>query len=254
MAGTYELLVAEAERAAFSGWDFAWLRPRYVEPLPPWDYASELRGAMRDLGNMLDMGTGGGEVLASLAPLPALTVATEAWAPNLAVARGRLGPLGVGVVHVSESRLPFGPESFDLVANRHEEFEPGELFRVIRKGGTFITQQVGGLNNDEINQALQVPLHGAVSHPFPGWSLAEAERELQRAGFAVVRGLEATWPSYFYDVGAVVYFLKHAPWEIPDFDTKLYGEPLRELHRRIQRDGALKVTTSRFFVVARKQG
>jgi len=60
--------------------------------------------------------------------------------------------------------------------------------------------------------------------------------------------MEETYPSYFNDVGAVVYFLKHAPWEIPDFDTKKYHGPLFELHNRIIREGRLKVTTSRFYM------
>jgi len=199
------------------------------------------------------MGTGGGELLSSLAPLPTRTAATEAWLPNLEVARSRLSPLGVEVVHVeSEAHLPFGPELFDLVINRHESFEPGELSRVTRRGGVFLTQQVGGMSTDEINLALQLPIHGSVTHPYPDWGLSKATSILKQAGFTIEEQLEATYPSHFYDVGAVVYLLKHAPSEIPDFDTKLYERPLRELHNRILREGELKVTTIRFLIRARK--
>ena len=45
------------------------------------------------------MGTGGGERLSRLPCRPALTVATEAWAPNVAVAARRLAALGIPVVH-----------------------------------------------------------------------------------------------------------------------------------------------------------
>ena len=46
----------------------------------------------------LDIETGGGEVLATVARPPALLVATEGWRPNVEVARARLRPLGVQVV------------------------------------------------------------------------------------------------------------------------------------------------------------
>jgi SAM-dependent methyltransferase len=248
---SYEKLVSEAESASFSGWDFSRMKGRYSEPEPPWNYGVKVKAAVKEVKTMLDMGTGGGEVLSSLGPLPSETYATECWGPNVEVARRRLEPLGVKVVKVeSEEHLPFDSDFFELVVNRHEEFTAGEVFRVIKPGGVFITQQVGGMNTDELNQLLQKRIHGEVTHPNPTWSLANAKTQLKDAGFAIAEGLEATYPSFFFDVGAVVYFLKHAPWEMPDFDTKKYQEPLRELHLKIAREGRLAVTTSRFFVKA----
>ena len=67
---------------------------------------------------MLDMGTGGGEFLSSLAPLPDQTWATEAFLPNLPLAKARLELLGIQVVHVdSDFELPFVDEEFYLVIN-----------------------------------------------------------------------------------------------------------------------------------------
>ena len=219
----------------------------------PWNCREKVKTEMNGVKTMLDMGTGGGEVLSSLQPLPRSTYATESWLPNIEVARRRLEPLGARVVHVeSENHLPFDDTYFDLVINRHEDFSAREVHRVVRPGGVFITQQVGCLNTDELNQLLQKRIHGTVSHPNPAWSLSRAAAELKNAGFRVAEELESTYPSFFSDVGAVVYFLKHAPWEIPDFDTEKYREPLRELHEKITREGKLKVTTSRFYVKATK--
>jgi hypothetical protein len=68
---------------------------------------------------LLDIDTGGGEVLASLQPLPATTVATEGWEPNLPVARDRLAPFGVDVRrHDGTDPLPARDGEFDLVLNR----------------------------------------------------------------------------------------------------------------------------------------
>ena len=102
---SYEELEAEALAAPFSGWDFSWLgRRSSTEPLP-WSYRREVAryaGSAGSAAAMLDMGTGGGEVLSRLwpllAPRPTRTVATEAWPPNVPVAAARLRPLGIPVV------------------------------------------------------------------------------------------------------------------------------------------------------------
>ena len=244
--------MGEAESQSFSGWDFSYLKGRFDEGKPSWDYRQKVKSAMIGVERMLDIGTGGGEVLASLQPLPSNTYATETWAPNVEVARIALEPLGARVAEVaSEEHLPFESSYFDLVIDRHEEFWPVEVYRILRPGGVFITQQVE-LNTDELNQLLQNEIHGTVAHPNPSWSLAETTSQLRNREFRIVEEMEETYPSYFNDVGALVYFLKHAPWEIPDFDTKKYHVPLFELHKRITREGRLEVTTSSFYIEALK--
>ena len=57
----------------------------------------------------LDIETGGGEVLATVAPPHRpLLVATEGWLPNVVVGRHALRPLGARVVAVADApTLPF---------------------------------------------------------------------------------------------------------------------------------------------------
>jgi SAM-dependent methyltransferase len=114
--------------------------------------------------------------------------ATEAYPPNLPVAAARLGPLGVRVVAVEEdARLPLPDAHFDLVINRHESFDPHEVRRILKPGGRFITQQVGGQDNVELNQALQE----TVTLSYGAWNAAEAVRQLRDAGLAVLDEREA---------------------------------------------------------------
>lgn len=87
-------LLEEAARTPFRGWDFSWLSDRIsVEP-PPWSFDDVVAGLIVHAGDMLDMGTGGGEWLISLPRRPPRTVATEAWKPNVPIAADRLLPLG----------------------------------------------------------------------------------------------------------------------------------------------------------------
>jgi hypothetical protein len=50
---------------------------RYGADEPDWSYEATAREILAEAGSALDMGTGEGGILASLAPLPKLTVAYE---------------------------------------------------------------------------------------------------------------------------------------------------------------------------------
>lgn len=243
----------------FSGWDFSYLKDRRVEfhTSLPWDYSAAVLPAMRDAESMLDMGTGGGERLASLAelqPLPLYTFATEGYVPNIPLARLRLEPLGVTVVAIDDDEhLPFADERFELIINRHASYAPREVRRIIKPGHRFITQQMG----DQTNRRLHELLDYAPKDTFytgaeqrPTWNLAYAVRELQDAGWQIVEQQEAFYPTRYYDVGAIVYYLKAIPWEIPDFSIEKYFDRLVEIDRLIKRDGYVDVQVHQFFIVA----
>ncbi|MFE0147570.1 class I SAM-dependent methyltransferase [Nonomuraea sp. NPDC059007] len=244
----YDELIAQALTMPFEGWDFGVLRGRMVEDSAalPWDYVELVRGRLPYTGTLLDLGTGGGELLASLAPLPARTAATEGYAPNVPVARKRLEPLGVEVVEVGDDdRLPLPDGSFELIVSRHESYDPAELRRVLKPGGTFITQQVGGQDLAEINRVL-----GAPGHEYTEWDLAVAVEELAAEGFEVSWRDEALVTSTFHDIGALVLFLRITPWHVPDFDIIRYGDRLRELHDQMRTGHPLTATAHRFALTA----
>jgi SAM-dependent methyltransferase len=206
---------------------------------------------MPEANSMMDLGTGGGELLASLAPLPPDTHATESYSPNQAIARARLAPLGV-TLHTTEEdapRLPFPDERFDLVISRHDSYDPLEIYRVLKKGGGFITQQVGGLDNLELNQVLEKE----ISYPFTDCSLAKDLTGLYDAGFLITRAEKAALRSVFKDIGAVVYYLKAIPWQVPGFSPSSHAEGLIRLHNIIERQGEFLATAHRFMIVARKE-
>lgn len=242
----FDELVSKAERQPFSGWDFSYLEGRYVEEKLPWDYRKVVLARMRKVHSMLDLGTGGGEFLSSLGTLPRKTFATEAYQPNVAVARKRLNPLGVTVVEVtSEANLPFEDDHFDLVIDRHESFSPTELFRIMKPGSAFVTQQVGSGNDREIAE-----LFGAESSSV--WSLEGRVAELQNAGFRTIRTADTIRKARFHDVGALVYHLKAVPWDVPDFSVDKYRNQLIRVHRLIKNEGTFEVTIHRCLIEALK--
>ena len=246
----YHQLISEAQSAAFSGWDFSWLDGRMLQEEPPWDYPCIVRGYFEKVQSLLDMGTGGGELLASLAPLPADTHATETYPPNQEIAQQTLSPLGVIVHKLNEkSSLPFPANRFDLVINRHDDYDPMDVLRILKPDGTFITQQVGGLDNLELNQVLEdVP-----SFPYLDWSLTSALTKLYEADFKVIQAEKAALKSTFMDIGAVLYYLKAIPWQIPGFNLKTDANRLVQLHNIIERQGKFVATAHRFLIIAQKK-
>jgi hypothetical protein len=241
----YEALVAEALDAAFRGWDFSWLKGRAAGGDPSWSYWDRARHLIAKADHLLDIDTGGGEGLAGLGPLPAHTVASEGWNPNVQVARERLGPLGVEVRFHDGDRLPVGEGEFDLVINRHGSLDAGEIRRAVVAGGVLLTQQVGSRNAWELNEAL-----GAVDGDVDPWSLEVAVARLERTGFAVLDAREEFPEHVFSDIGAVVYQLRAVPWQVPGFDPKRYDRQLRALDARIRADGQLIVHDHRFLIEA----
>ncbi|MEU6715423.1 class I SAM-dependent methyltransferase [Nonomuraea sp. NPDC046802] len=238
----YDELIRDALATPFEGWDFGVFLGRMTDDADlPWDYEALVRERLPAASSLLDLGTGGGELLASLAPLPSRTAATEGHPPNLPVARARLAPLGVEVVAAGDT-LPFPDGSFELVVNRHTSYDPCEVRRVLADGGTFLTQQVAGRDLEEINQVL-----GGPPHEGRDWDLDSACAELD-----VVWRQEATYTTTFHDVGALVLFLRVISWQVPDFDVDRYADRLRALHADMERGRPLRATARRFALLARR--
>jgi SAM-dependent methyltransferase len=246
---SYEQLVEEALAQKFSGWDFSWLDGRYYESETFWNYRQLVLDRMRLVSTILDMGTGGGEFLASLPDLPLQTFATEYYPPNIPIATQRLTPLGVQVVPLNEEHiLPFQNEMFDLIINRHEFFDVSEVRRILKPGGIFLTQQVGPRNCVQLNQFLGAPLDPEIAN----WTLTKELETFKVDGFEVLKNHEQVLESNFYDIGAVVFYLKIIEWQIEDFSVEKYNQRLRDMHWLIEQQGAFYATEHRFLIEAKK--
>lgn len=238
-----------AHARPFTGWDFSVFGDRRVtvRPLQTWDYTARVLAAANRADRMLDMDTGGGEKLAALPRRPHSTVATEGYAPNLALARQRLGPLGVPVLEVRDAaRLPFAEGTFDLVTNRHGAYVGAEVARVLRPGGVLLTQQVGAQANRRLHELLSD--HAPANYD----GFDEAVQELETAGLHVEERREEFPIVRYADVEAIVYYLKAVPWEVPDFTVDRYFDRLLAMHALIQAEGHLDIGFHQWFVVARK--
>jgi SAM-dependent methyltransferase len=197
---------------------------------------------------MLDLQTGGGEMLARLPHLPALVVATEGYAPNVAIAGCRLLPRDAYVVAAQDDQLPFSNEVFDLVTSRHPIATWwDEIFRVLQPGGTYLSQQVGPNSVRELSEFMLGRLPPSNSRD-PQLARVAA----QTAGLVVEDLRQERLRTVFNDVGAVVYFLRLVIWIVPGFTVQGYHGKLHALHDQIERSGPFVSYAHRFLIEARK--
>jgi hypothetical protein len=256
-------LLAEAEARPFTGWDFSPYRDR-TTITPPWDYTQMVVDLARESPDLLDMGTGGGEWLAALPLHPPLTVASEAWPPNVALAARTLRPLG-GVLVQDEGardndeqlvsqprgRLPYRGGAFHLVVNRHEAFVGAEVARVLAPGGTFLTQQVDNGNLDDCFTLLGRPV---PPPPTASW-LPLAVAQVRAAGLTVEDARVGVETYGFADVGAFAWYLKavgplHDDWATFSIDS--YRDAFARLDADLRAGGRLEIRQRRLVVRARR--
>jgi hypothetical protein len=58
----------------------------------------------------------------------------------------------------------------------------------------------------------------------------------------------------FFDVGAVIYFLRKLSWIVGDFTVSKYRDQLLRLHQQIEAEGSFVTHTSRVLIDVRKPG
>ncbi len=157
---------------------------------------------------------------------------------------------GVRVVAVADApALPFAASSFDLVVSRHPVVVLwGEIARVLRPGGTYLSQQIGAGTNCELTDFMMGPQPVNRSR-----SAARARAGAESAGLEVVDLRQCALRVEFFDVGAVVHFLRKVPWTVPGFTPEAYARALRRLHERIEREGPFVSTARRLLVEARRR-
>jgi SAM-dependent methyltransferase len=246
---SFDHLIEEALTTPFSGWDFSAIGERWKTTRPSWDYLALARLQLQGITSMLDQDTGGGELFTSLAPFPPYTWVSENYPPNIPIAKTRLEPLGVKLISdYTISSIPLPASSLDLVLNRHGGYSESELFRLLKPGGTFLTQQVGGQNNIRLNELLQ----DHVKFKYSYWTKNVIARLLVDAGFELLTIKEEFPVAEFTDIGAVVFCLRIISWQITDFSVEKYRNKLYVIHTDILAHGPLQVREHRILVEARK--
>ncbi|MHC5374024.1 class I SAM-dependent methyltransferase [Enterococcus sp. LJL120] len=242
-------LKAQAKQKNFSGWDFSAIEAEYTQEANPWNYQKIVQKFLQPELQLLDMGTGGGELLKSFNHPPKNTAVTEGWPKNYQLLLEKLDPQGVAVKFVKEDdKLNFPDQHFDLVINSHESFDLKEVKRVLKPGGNFISQQVGDLNGLTLTSRL---IPNFQKKQFD-WHLATVKEQLKGENFQLLFADEAYPWQKFYTMEALIYYALTISWEFPNFSVENNLQELLYLEEELNQKGFIANLEHRFIFVAVK--
>lgn len=251
---TFDDEITEGLAVPTDGWDFSWFTGRATEERPGWGYVRLCGERLGRVDAVLDVDTGGGEVFAEAlglaAHVPGVVRATEAWAPNHELASTALAPFDgvVTLVDDGATSLPFDDGAFGLVVSRHPvSFPYAEAARLLAPGGTLLVQEVGAGSNRALYEFLMGPQEDQDAR-----YLDRLRTRVADAGLDLVRLDDALTRVEFFDLAAVVHFLRKVLWTVPDFSVDRYKDRLRALYDHIAERGSFVCHSRRTLVEARR--
>ncbi len=233
-----------------NGWDFSQLQVSVNGT--DWEFNEEVIKRCNKTKILLDIGTGGGENLSSLAPSVLLAVGIDSSNGMIDSAIENLKKMKLAnlrFVKMDSENLVFPRDFFDVVSSRHAPFDSNEVARVLKSGGVFLTQQVS--EDDKLN----------IKNTFGrGQSFGEADgtlkekyiQELKAAGFSEVQAFEYDAKEYYQRPEDLLFLLQHTPI-IPDFGKEM--DDLRLFDVFIKENQTAKgicTNSKRFLLIATK--
>src|SRR3712207_1953598 len=118
---------------SLNGWDFSQLQ--VVMDEPEWDFYDEVKKRSQKTDVILDIGTGGGENVLTIASSMLLTVGIDLSHGMIKTAKENMEKSSIPNVrffHMSSEKLTFPEGFFDIVASRHAPFFASEVANVLK--------------------------------------------------------------------------------------------------------------------------
>lgn len=232
------------------GWDFS--EVQVEREGRKWNFFEEVVKRAKDKEAMLDIGTGGGKKILGIADSFNKIVGIDSSKSMIKTAKDNLENSGVENVEfrlMDSEKLEFADESFDMVSCRHAPYEADEVYRVLKEGGVFMTQQVSLGDKRNIKE---------VFGRGQGWGKEEGSfqermiKELDEAGFKDIKvdGFESV--EFYKRVDDVMFLLEHTPI-IEDFGKREGDrEKLEKFIEENKEERGIRTTEKRFMLIGRK--
>jgi SAM-dependent methyltransferase len=240
------------------GWDFSRLRDDR-DPVP-WEYEEVVRRYLRPDDRVLDIGAGGGERFLALAPYFGSGIGTDRDPEMVRVARENTPAAlttRVSFEPMPAASLAFPDASFDVVLNRHAPAVAAEVARLLRPGGYFVTQQVGGRNTQNLFETFGWGSVGSYWEAYwrergvPPSSVAHLDAAFREAGCVIVARGEYDIGYRFLDVESLVFWMKSVP--LPEeLDIERHGKQLESFLARYRTPEGIATNEHRDLLVIRR--
>ncbi len=204
---------------------------------------------------VLDVGCGPGEFTLQVAERAKSVVGIDTSGKALELAKKKLEDSGVGNVgyrFADIHRLPLHDDQFDVVFSRRgpasvDRRSLAEVFRVLKKGGTFMEITIGERDKQNIvkifGRGQMKGFRGQVSTVKKGW--------LSETGFRNIIAKDYLATEVFHTMDDLVIRLRTAPI-IPSFDVGRDGTFLKRVAELCTTDRGVETPVHRVVLIARK--
>jgi SAM-dependent methyltransferase len=231
-----------------NGWDFSKLLITYegIE----WDFYEEVMKRCKKEDVLLDIGTGGGESILSIASSLHFTIGIDLSSSMVETAEVNLKKSKLSntrFFQMSSDDLQFPNGFFDVISSRHAPFNSIEVARVLKAGGIFLTQQVSEADKLNIKKAFG---RGQSFDEIDGTLKEIYIQELKKAGFSKIQSLEYNATTYFQRTEDLIFLLKHTPI-VPNFGQEKGDFDILNDFIQINRtQKGIRTNTKRFLLIA----
>jgi hypothetical protein len=233
-----------------SGWDFSRLRC-YTDG-EAWDFYDEVAKRCAPSDMVLDIGTGGGEKVLSIASSVLLLIGIDISEQMIRTAnenREKSGAVNVRFFHMPAERCGFPDHYFNVISCRQSSFDAGEASRLLVKGGYLLTQQIS--EDDKYNIKKQFG-RGQSFGVKDGTAKDKNIKQLREAGFSKVDAFDYDAAEYYRTPEDLVFLLKHTPI-IPGFGQENNDLGLLEdFIKSNTTEKGIATNSKRYMIIAQK--
>jgi len=191
------------------GWDFSCLQQ--TSEGVEWELYDVLKQKCKKTDVLLDLGTGGGEKILKVSAELKFIFGIDISPDMIKTAKRNQTNSNISNARFFEmdaEKIFFPDEMFNVITCRHSYFFPKELYRLLEKGGIFLTQQVGEADKINIKNEFGRGQYFGIED---GSAMREHVKNLQTAGFPQIKTFEYNAVEYYSRAEDLIFLLKHTP-------------------------------------------
>ena len=232
------------------GWDFSRVRAGRDPIL--WNYVDVVNQYLQPTDQVLDIGTGGGEIFLSLAPHFGQGVGIDHNPMMIETAQQNKSALSIDNVsfkRMDGDDLRFEAAEFDVVLLRHLKVYVNEIVRVLRPGGYFITQLVGQRSSLNFLDAF-----GWTPASFgPDWwqTAVQLADQFRSHGCHIIAQAEYDVPYWFQDIESFMFWLLSVPWP-EDIELEKHWQNINQILETSQTERGIETNEHRGLLIVQK--